>query len=88
MPIIAERITLSQSHVVFVSVFGVEEQKFLIGYIRGNDEGYAVLNLEVSEFSSFRDIKKNHFVAAAEVSADINDSITRKRISVSLNQVT
>ena len=26
-------------------------------------EGYAVLDFEVSEFSSFRDISKNHFVA-------------------------
>ena len=47
-------------------------------------EGHAVLNLEVSAFCSFRDIKKNHFVAAA----DIDDSVTRKRIRVSLNQGT
>ena len=47
-----------------------------------------MLNFEVSEFSSFRDIKKNHFVAAAEAAADIDDSITRKRIRVSLSQVT
>ena len=51
-------------------------------------QGYAVLNFEVSEFSSFQDIKKNHFVAAAEAAADIDDSIMQKRIRVSLNQVT
>ena len=27
-------------------------------------EGYVGLNFEVASFSSFRDIKKNHFVAA------------------------
>ena len=47
-------------------------------------EGYAVLNFEVDRFSSFRDIQTNHFVTAAE--ADINDSIMRKRIRVSLNE--
>ena len=42
-------------------------------------EGYAVLNIEVASVSSFRDILKKHFVAA-----DIDDSIWRKRICVSL----
>ena len=47
-------------------------------------EGYAVWNFEVASFSSFRDIKKtDHFVTAA-AQADIDDSIKRKRIRVSL----
>ena len=49
-------------------------------------EGYAALNFEVSEFSSFRYIPKE--IISAEAAADIDDSITRKRIRVSLNQVT
>ena len=48
-------------------------------------EGYTGLNFEVSGFSSFRDIKKNHFVTAAEV--DIYDSTKRKRIRVSLKNL-
>ena len=28
-------------------------------------EGHAVLNFEAATFSSFRDVKKNHFVTAA-----------------------
>ena len=44
-------------------------------------EGYAVVNFEVTSFSSFQDIK-NHFVTATE--ADIDDSIKRKRVHVSL----
>ena len=44
-------------------------------------EGYVVLNFEVASFRSFRDIKKIHFVTAK---ADIDDSIKRKRIRISL----
>ena len=44
-------------------------------------EVYAVLNFEVASFSSFRDIKKNHFVTA-----DIYESIRQKRIRVSLKK--
>ena len=44
-------------------------------------DGYAALNFEVAGFSSFRDIPKNHFVTAE---ADIDDSIKRKRIRLSL----
>ena len=44
-------------------------------------EGYTVLNFEVASFSTFRDIKKNHFVTAQ---AEIDDSIKRKRIRISL----
>ena len=44
-------------------------------------EGYAVVNFEVTSFSSFRDIKKNYFVTAAEAAADIDDSIKRKRFA-------
>ena len=40
-----------------------------------------MLNLEVASFSSFRDIPKNNLVTAV---ADIDDSIKRKWISVSL----
>ena len=43
-------------------------------------ESYAWLNFEVAISSSFRDIKKNHFVTAV----DINDSIKRKSFCVSL----
>ena len=43
-------------------------------------EAYSMLNFEVASFSNFRDIKKNRFVMAA----DIDDSIKRKRIRVSL----
>ena len=43
-----------------------------------------MVNFEVANSSGFRDIKKNHFVTAAEA-ADIDDSIKRKRIRVSLN---
>ena len=49
--------------------------------------GYVVLNFEVGSSSSFRDIKKHHFVtpAAAEAgAADIDDSIKRQRIRLSL----
>ena len=38
---------------------------------------YVAVKFEVASSSSFRDIKKNHFVTAAE--ADIDDSIKRKR---------
>ena len=41
-----------------------------------------MLNFEVASFSSFQDIQKNHFVTVA---ADIDDSIKRKCIRVSLN---
>ena len=42
-------------------------------------------NLEVASSNSFQDIKKNHFVTAAE--ADIDDSIKRKRICVSVKNL-
>ena len=45
-------------------------------------EGYAVLNLEVASFNSFRDIQENHF--AAEALTDNDDSIKRRSIRVSL----
>ena len=44
--------------------------------------GYIVVNVEIDSSNSFRYIKKNHFVTAE---ADIDDSIKRKRIRVSLN---
>ena len=48
-------------------------------------ERYVLLNFEAASFSGFRDIKKNHFVMAElVVAADINDSIKRKCIRVSL----
>ena len=58
------------------------DRKYLVTLISSEHvktiEGFAVLNIEVASFSSFRDIKKNRFVTAAE--ADIGDSIKRKRI--------
>ena len=45
-------------------------------------ECYAVVNFEVAISSCFRELK-NHFVTAA---ADIDDSIKRKRIHVSLKK--
>ena len=42
-------------------------------------KGYAVLDFEVARSNSFRDIKKKHFVTAAE--ADIDDSIKQKRVT-------
>ena len=42
-----------------------------------------LLNLEVANSSSFRDIKK-HFVTSAAAAADIDDSIKRKGFRVSL----
>ena len=49
-------------------------------------EGYTMLNFEFASFSRFRDIK-NHFVTGVteNAEADIDDSIKRKRIHVSLN---
>ena len=48
-------------------------------------EGCLVINFEVFSSRSFRDLKKNHFVTAAEAAvADIDDSIKRKRFRVSL----
>ena len=41
-----------------------------------------MVNSEVVSSNIFRDIKKNHVVTAA----DIDDSIKRKRIRVSLNK--
>ena len=46
-------------------------------------EGYALLYFAVASSSSFGDIQRNHFVTA-ESEADINDSIKRKRIRISL----
>ena len=48
-------------------------------------EGYIVVNFEVTISDSFRHIKKNHFVTAKAAAADIDDSIKRKHIRVSLN---
>ena len=48
-------------------------------------EGNAALNLEIATFNSILDILKNHFVKAA-AATDIDDSIKRKYISVSLNK--
>ena len=56
--------------------------------------GYPVVNFEIASSSSFRDIKRNQlydhvinyiFVTAAK--AGIDDSIQRKHIRVSLNNV-
>ena len=47
-------------------------------------ERYPLLKFEVASYGSFRDIQTNHFVTEAE--ADIDDSIKRKRIHVSLNR--
>ena len=47
-------------------------------------EGYTVLPLEIGSFISFRDIRKNNFVTAAEAAADIDDSIRRKYIRATL----
>ena len=48
-----------------------------------------MLNFEIAISNSFRDIPKNHFVTAeAEPAADIDDSIKRKRIRVSLKNDT
>ena len=49
-------------------------------------ESYAMLNFEVASFGCFPDIQKSHFVtAAAKAEPDIDGSIKRKRIRVSLN---
>ena len=48
-------------------------------------EGHAVLNFEVTSFSSFRDIKKNHFLR--EAALDIDDNIKWKPIRVSLKNL-
>ena len=45
-------------------------------------DGYLVVDLDVASSNRFRYILKNHFVTAA--AADIDDSITQKRIRVSL----
>ena len=51
-------------------------------------ESYTVLNFEIASFSNLRDIKKKHFVTTAvEAYADIDDSTKRKRIRVSLNNL-
>ena len=44
-------------------------------------ERYGVLNLVGASFSSFRDIKKNHFLTAA---ADIDDSISENAFAFRL----
>ena len=50
-----------------------------------------MVNFEIASSNSFRDTPKNHFVTAAEAAAaaaaDINDSIKRKRVRVSLNEL-
>ena len=62
-----------------------------IGLISGENvktiEGYVELNFEVASFSSFRDIEKHFVTAAAEAKADIDDSIKRRRIRVSPNDL-
>ena len=51
-------------------------------------DGSGVLNFESASFSSFRDSPKSHFVTAEEAAAaDIDDSIKRKRIGVSLKNL-
>ena len=51
-------------------------------------EGYPAVNLEVASSNSCQDIKKNHFATtAAEAAADIDDSIKRTRIRVSLDYI-
>ena len=47
-------------------------------------EGYIVENLEVASSNSFRDIKKNPFVTAAEAAADIDDSISENAFAFRL----
>ena len=55
-------------------------------------EGYLVVNFEVASSYSFRDIRNNHFVTAVAeaavvvAAADVDDSIKRKRIRVSLKK--
>ena len=46
-----------------------------------------MLNFEVASFNSFRDIKNHLVTAEAAAEEDIGDSIKRKRICVSLNNV-
>ena len=50
-----------------------------------NIEGYAVLNFEVACSVVSEIFKTNQFVTAEAEWADIDDSIKRKRIHVSLN---
>ena len=45
-----------------------------------------MIDFEVASFSCFRDIKKIHFVTTA-AAAEIDDSIKRKRIRVSLKNL-
>ena len=47
-------------------------------------EAWVVSNLEVTSFNSFRDIPKNNLVTTA---ADIDDSIKRKLIRISLKNL-
>ena len=53
------------------------------GYNVKTVEGNPVVNFEVANSDSFRHIKKNHFVTTA-AAADIDDTVKRKRIRVSL----
>ena len=46
-----------------------------------------MLNFEVASISSFRDIPTNHFVIAEAAAPDIDDSIKRKSIRVSLSNI-
>ena len=64
--------------------------KVVYGVVSGRNvktiEGYLVANFEVSLALTVSEIlKKNHFVTAAE--ANIDDSIKRKRIRVSLKNM-
>ena len=61
-------------------VYGVISSRSVIKTI----EDYLVVNFEVASSNSFRAIKKNHFVTAEAAPADIDDSIKRKRIRLSL----
>ena len=53
-----------------------------------NIEPYLVVYFEIPSSNSFPDIQKNHFVTTESAMADIEDSITRKRIRASLNNWT
>ena len=48
---------------------------------------YALLNFEVANWSTVRDIKENHFATAEAAAAVIDDGTNRKRIRVSLKKL-
>ena len=49
-------------------------------------DDYVVLNFEVASSKTFRDIHKKTNFVTTEAAADIDDSIRRKRIRVSLKK--